>query len=266
MSDLPGTKLLHLPLPLGRQLARPQRGVVEVATLFVLYGLYEVVRGFGSASLEAARAHTAQIVTLERSLGIYGERGVQQLAERVPGLPALLGVAYIALHLVATAAVLVWVYRRHRNRFPVVRTTLIASTAFSLAIYVLYPAAPPRLADLGFADTVTKHAKLNLSSDLLGSLYNPFAAVPSLHFGYALLVGAAVAVLAKRRVWRVLGAAYPLAMLGIIVATGNHFVFDAAAGGAVVVVSWLVARSLVERTRGAGSIAAWAATASARGC
>jgi hypothetical protein len=263
MSDLPGTKLLPLPLPLGRQLVRPHRGVVEVATLLTLYGLYEVVRGFGSASLETARAHTADIVTLERSLGIFGERGVQQLAERVPGLPALLGVAYLTLHIAVTAAVLVWAHRSHRERFPVLRTTLIASTAISLAVYVLYPAAPPRLANLGFADTVTKHAGLNLSSDLLGSLYNPFAAVPSLHFGYALLVGAAVAVLARRRVVRVAGAAYPIAMLVIIVATGNHFLFDAVAGGVVVVAGWLLAHTLVERDHRAGSIAPWAAPATA---
>ena len=263
MSDLPGTKLLPLPLPLGRQLARPHRGVVEVAALFALYGLYEVVRGFGHASLEVAKANTADIVALERSLGVYGELGLQQLAERVPGLPALLGFAYISLHIVVTTAVLVWVYRKRRDSFPIVRTTLIASTALSLAVYVLYPAAPPRLAGLGFADTVTTHAGLNLSSDLLGSLYNPFAAVPSLHFGYALLVGAAVAAFATRRVWRVAGAVYPLAMLGIIVATGNHFLFDAVAGGAVVAIGWLLARLVVEHARRGDSIAPWAATATA---
>jgi hypothetical protein len=262
MSDLPGTTLLPLPLPLGRQLARPHRGVVEVAALFALYGLYEVVRGFGSATLQEARANTTDIVALERSLGVYGERGVQELAERMPGLPALLGVAYITLHIAATAAVLVWVYRRRRDSFPILRTTLIASTAISLAVYVLYPAAPPRLADLGFADTVTTHAGLNLSSDLLGPLYNPFAAVPSLHFGYALLVGVAVAMLAHRRVWRVAGALYPLAMLGIIVATGNHFVFDAAAGGVVVLVGWLAARALLERAQ-ARPAAGWPRRATA---
>ena len=243
MSDLPGLK--RLPFPLKSLLARPHGGVAEVAALFALYGLYEVVRGFGDASLAVARRHAMDIVGLERSLGVYGERGVQQLAERVPGLPALLGVAYIALHILVTAGVLVWVYRRHRDRFPVLRTTLVVSTGLSLAIYVLYPVAPPRLAALGFADTVTTHAGLNLSSDLLGSLYNPFAAVPSLHFGYALLVGAAVAVLARGRAWRLLGAAYPLLMVGIIVATGNHFLFDAVAGGAVVVAGWLVARRLL---------------------
>jgi hypothetical protein len=68
----------------------------------------------------------------------------------------------------------------------------------------------PRLAGIGFDDTVSAHTGLNLSSDLLGAFYNPYAAVPSLHFGYALLVGVALAVLAERRWVRVLGAVYPV--------------------------------------------------------
>ena len=134
--------------------------------------------------------------------------------------------------------------RSRRAHFAVVRTSLIVATAISLVIYVLYPAAPPRLANLGFADTVSTHTGLNLSSDLLGSLYNPIAAVPSLHFGYSLIVGVAVAQLASHRWVRRAGAAYPALMLLIIVATGNHFLFDAAAGGLVVVAGWLVASRL----------------------
>jgi hypothetical protein len=136
------------------------------------------------------------------------------------------------------------VHRRRPQAFPFLRTTLIVSTALALVGYVLYPAAPPRLADLGFADTVTSHTGLDLSSDLLGSLYNPIAAVPSLHFGYSLIVGVALAQLASWRWLRWLGAAYPALMLLIIVATGNHFLFDAAAGAVVVAAGWVVAARL----------------------
>jgi hypothetical protein len=224
---------------------RTHTGIVELAMAVGLYAIYEVVRGFGSTSLAAARLHTADIVALERHLGIFVERAVQQAVERVPAAPMLLGFAYMSLHFGATAVALVWVHRRHRERFALVRTTLVASTAISLVIYVLYPAAPPRLAGIGFADTVTEKAGINMSSDALGSLYNPFAAVPSLHFGYALLVGVTVAVLARRRWLRWIGASYPLFMLFTIVATGNHFIFDAAAGGIVVVIAYLLARALV---------------------
>ncbi len=230
-------------------LSHSHSGLREVGALAGLYAVYEVVRGFGGEDYDAALDHTADIVALERSFGVFGEQAVQRAAESVGFLPALLGAAYILLHFVGTAAVVIWVYRRRRTHFPLLRTTLIAATALALVGYVLYPAAPPRLADLGFADTVSSHTGLNLSSDLLGSLYNPIAAVPSLHFGYALIVGVALAALARHRVVRLIGAAYPLVMLFVIVATGNHFFFDALAGGLVVAAGWLLARAIVQTPR-----------------
>lgn len=231
---------------LRRSLSRRYPGVVELGLAVALYAVYEIVRGFGSTSLPLARAHTDEIVGLERSLHLFVEQSVQNASHAVPGLPPLLGFLYLALHLIGTAVALVWVYRRHPERFAFVRTAIVVATGISLVIYVLYPAAPPRLAGLGFADTVSHSTGLNLSSDLLGSLYNPFAAVPSLHFGYALLIGMAIATYADRRWARIAGALYPALMLFIIVATGNHFLFDAAAGGIVVLASWAIARRLVE--------------------
>jgi PAP2 superfamily len=216
--------------------------------LAALYATYEVVRGAGDTDLTVARDHTADIVSLERTLHAFSERTVQEWSHGVPYLPALLGLAYMSLHFGATALAVRWVYRERREAFPLVRTTLIASTAIALAGYVLYPAAPPRLAGLGFSDTVTRHTGLNLSSDLLGSFYNPVAAVPSLHVGYALIVGASVFALARRRWVRLLGALYPAFMLFDVVATGNHFWFDAAAGAAVVLAGWWIARTLVSKS------------------
>jgi hypothetical protein len=229
-------------LPSFRSLASsPRRGVVEVATLAVLYGIYEAVRGQGHATLALAQGHTDDIVALERSLHLFSERAVQDAADAIPGVPTVLGIAYIALHFVGTAVFLVWLHRRHREHFPVVRNTLIGATGVALAIYILYPVAPPRLAGLGFVDTVTDSAKVNLSSDMLGSLYNPFAAVPSLHFGYALLVGLTIAAVARGRLAKAIGWGYPVVMLLIIVATGNHFFFDAAGGAAAIGIGFLFA-------------------------
>lgn len=220
----------------------PHRGLVEVATLSALYGLYEVIRGQGHATYSAAMAHTEWIVDLERRLHVFGESSVQQASHWLPGLPSILGVAYIALHFLGTAAFLVWVYRRHPERFPLVRNTLIGATAVALVLYIVYPVAPPRLAGLGFIDDVSDSAKVNLSSDLLGSLYNPFAAVPSLHFGYALLVGGTIAAVARSTRMRILGWSYPALMLFVIVATGNHFFFDAAAGALALAAGYVAAR------------------------
>ena len=230
--------------PIQKAAASPHRGLAEVATLAFLYAIYEVVRGQGNATLAAARLHTDWIVDLERHLHLFGERAVQNAADAVPGAPTLLGIAYIALHFLGTGAFLIWLYRRHRERFALVRNVLIAATGIALVLYVVFPVAPPRLANLGFVDTVSHSAKVNLSSDLLGSLYNPFAAVPSLHFGYALLVGLTIATVARGRFARVLGLTYPAVMLFVIVATGNHFFFDAFAGALAIGAGYVVARRI----------------------
>jgi hypothetical protein len=213
--------------------------------LAVLYGVYEIVRGAGTERFEEARANTDSIVALERHLHVFAEHAVQHAAESVAFLPAALGVAYVALHFGGTIAELAWLHRRRPASFPLVRTTLVVATALALVGYRLFPAAPPRLADLGFSDTVSSSTGLNLSSDALGALYNPIAAVPSLHFGYAAIVGASLFALASRRSVRLLGAAYPAVMLLVIVATGNHFFLDAALGGTVALAAWLVTLGLV---------------------
>ncbi len=228
-------------------LSRSHSGTREIAALAALYGLYEVVRGAGGEDVETALRNTSDIVAFEQAVGVYVERGVQEAVEAVPFVPALLGVAYVLLHFLGTGIALVWVHRGHPDRFPLVRTTFVVATGLALVGYVLYPAAPPRLAELGFSDTVTSSTGLDLSSDLLGALYNPFAAVPSLHFGYALIVGAVLVAVSGHRALRFAGALYPGAMLLIIVATGNHFLVDAALGGVVVVLGWLAARHLVAR-------------------
>ena len=228
---------------LRRTVVRPHAGPAELAAIVALYAIYELGRGFGDATLQAARANTARIVELEQSLGVFFEGAVQSWASEIPSLPTFLGLAYVSLHLGATGATMVWLHRRHRERFALVRNALVIATGLSLVAYTVFPAAPPRLAGLGFVDTVTAHTHVNLSSDLLGSLYNPFAAVPSMHFGYALLVGVVLVTTASNRWVRLIGALYPPFMLFDIVATGNHFVFDAAAGGLVTVVSlWAAVR------------------------
>jgi PAP2 superfamily len=78
----------------------------------------------------------------------------------------------------------------------------------------------------------------------VSALYNPYAAVPSMHFGYALVVGAAVAWQARRRLLQLAGLAYPVFVLLVTVATGNHFLLDAAAGAAAVLLAFLATRML----------------------
>ena len=104
-----------------------------------------------------------------------------------------------------------------------------------LPIYALFPCAPPRLADVGLVDTITTQTGLALDSKLRTSFYNPLAAVPSLHAGFALAVSAALAAATSRRSLQVLAWLWAPTIGLAVVATGNHFVFDIAAGAVVTV-------------------------------
>jgi PAP2 superfamily len=164
----------------------------------------------------------------------------------------LLGLSYLTLHLAVTVAVLLWLHHSRPAAFAVVRTTLVLASGLALVGYLLYPTAPPRLAGIGIVDTVSgDHVDLN--TGLVSSLYNPFAAVPSMHVGYALVVGAAVAWQARRRLVRAAGVLYPAFVLLVIVATGNHFLLDAVVGAAVsglaLLGAWVIAVPSAGRLR-----------------
>ena len=207
----------------------------EAILLGAVYLAGELTRGLARGGVEAAERHAASIVAAERRLHVFGEGAVQRAAEHVYGLPALLGYAYLSLHLVGTAGILLWVYRRRPHAYRRLRNALVLANALAVVGYAIFPTAPPRLAGVGVTDTVSSATSVNLGSAFAGAFYNPYAAVPSMHIGFSLLVGAAVWRLARRRVWRLAGAFYPVFVLFVIVATGNHFFLDAVAGAAVAV-------------------------------
>jgi hypothetical protein len=208
--------------------------------------VYEATRGLVAGGAHVALRHAQDVVSLERTLHIFVEDSVQHAALAVPGLIGTFDFVYLTLHLSLTAGLLLWLHRRRPAAYPFVRTTLLLATALAVVGYVLFPTAPPRLSGLGIADTVSG-GHVDLNEGLVSSLYNPFAAVPSLHVGYALIVGASLARYAPRLVARLAGLAYPPFVLLVIVATGNHFFVDAAAGAAVAGVALLAARLLVPR-------------------
>jgi hypothetical protein len=220
----------RLPAAVGR-LARPWP--VVGAHVAGLDHAGELSRGLARGGVADAHRHAAAIVSLERRLHVFGEAAVQRAAGHVAALPELLGYAYLTLHLTVTAAVLVWLYRSRRGAYLRLRNTLAVASALAVAGYALFPTAPPRLAGVGIADTVSSATSVNLGSSLVSALYNPYAAVPSMHVGFAVLVGATVFRLARRPLWRIAGAVYPLLVLFVVVATGNHFFADAAIGVAL---------------------------------
>jgi PAP2 superfamily len=158
---------------------------------------------------------------------------MQDAAHAFPGLIDLLSISYLMFHLAVTVVVLLWLHRRRPAAFPIVRTTLVLSSGLALVGYLVYPTAPPRLSGIGITDTVSG-SHIDLNSGLVSSLYNPYAAVPSMHIGYALVVAASLLRYGRRVAVRVVGALYPQFVLLVVVATDNHFLLDALAGAVVV--------------------------------
>ena len=218
----------------------------EAATALTLYGLYELARGLVVADRAEADAHAHRLVALERPLHLFVESNVQRGVQTLPGLTSLLGVAYLNLHLAVTAGVLLWLHRRRPDGFAFVRTALLLASGLALVGFLVYPTAPPRLAGVGILDTVSgRHVDLNRG--LVSSLYNPYAAIPSMHIGYALIVAAALLRHARRLLVRAIGALYPSFVLLVIVATGNHFLLYAAAGALVAALAAALAALLTRR-------------------
>jgi hypothetical protein len=219
---------------------------IEAAGAVTLYGLYELARGLVGTDTAQADAHAHRLIGLERSLHLFVEANVQRAVQTLPGLTSLLDVAYLTLHLAVTGGVLLWLHRRRPEGFPFVRTALLLASGLALVGFLLYPTAPPRLAGVGIVDTVSgRHVDLNRG--LVSSLYNPYAALPSMHVGYALIVAAGLLRHGRRLHVRALGALYPPFVLLVIVATGNHFFLDAAAGALVAGLAAALAMRLTRR-------------------
>jgi membrane-associated phospholipid phosphatase len=219
---------------------------IEAAGAVTLYGLYELARGLVGTDTAQADAHAHRLIRLERSLHLFVEANVQGAVQTLPGLTSLLDVAYLTLHLAVTGGVLLWLHRRRPEGFPFVRTALLLASGLALVGFLLYPTAPPRLAGVGIVDTVSgRHVDLNRG--LVSSLYNPYAALPSMHVGNALSVAAGLLRHGRRLHVRALGALYPPFVLLVIVATGNHFFLDAAAGALVAGLAAALAMRLTRR-------------------
>jgi hypothetical protein len=205
------------------------------------YLAYRLTRGAADdpAGTAAAFDNARAIIALERELGLFVEPAVQRWAIRT-GVSDALAWAYVNTQTTVTVGALAYVFLRDRARFRRTRDVLLGSFALACAGYALLPTAPPRfLPEWGFTDPVAALERVD-------ALYNPYAAVPSMHVGFAIVVAVPLARLARRRAVAAAWAAYPLLVTLVIVATANHFVLDAVLGAATVALAAAAAR-LVRR-------------------
>src|SRR3954469_7961154 len=206
-----------------------RRAQLQIGLFLLAYLLYSAARWISVGDLGAARAHAAWILHLEDHLGVADEASVQRALSGTWAI-WLLNHLYLAAKLVVVPGALLFPYRRARPVYERLRNTILATWLISIPVYAAFPVAPPRLAGIGLVDTITSQTGFAMDSKLTTTFYNPLAAVPSLHVGFAVAVGIAVAATLRHPVAKAIALLWGPTIGLAVVATGNHFVFDIVAG------------------------------------
>jgi PAP2 superfamily len=234
-----------------RALLARRDGVKQILIVLGALQLYELGRRLIDPDWSAAMANARRVVELERMLALGWEATVQSWFLQLPDLVRALNVFYFVGHFLLTAVFFVWLYRRSHDGFRLFRDAFLVATFVAFLIHWQFPTAPPRLAGVGLLDTLRVFSGIDIGSSATESYYNPVAAVPSLHAGYALGVGIGLWRYARLRGTRVVAVVYPALVVLTIVVTGNHFVLDAIAGMVVILLGFAVAAALRGRQTGA---------------
>lgn len=228
-----------------------KRDIVEGAIIAVAFLLYFWVRGAVVDRPEKAYWHARDVIDAQRWLGIFWEPGWNDWAAGHRAIAQVLNLTYFYLHFPLIIVFGIWAYYYRRDRYTFIRDSFLASGAIALAVYYTYPVAPPRelpnLAPLydpgapayihGFVDTMQQYLGYAYDSQSTAAFVNPYAAMPSLHFGWDLLLGIAIigCFRGTKLAWIAVpvGVFLPVSQIFAITMTANHFLLDAAAGGIV---------------------------------
>ena len=211
------------------RLPRLSRGGAQVALFLLAYLVYSGARYFTIGDLGEATTNAHWIVDLEDNLHV-GIEGAVQTALTGSIVLWILNHVYLAAQLVVLPGALWMLHRKARPAYARLRNTVLATWLLSIPVYGLFPVAPPRLADVGMVDTISSQTGFAMDSSLTTSFYNELAAVPSLHVGFAFAIGIVVASATTNRWLKVAGHLWGPTVALAVVATGNHYVFDIAAG------------------------------------
>jgi hypothetical protein len=216
--------------------AVPRELAVVLAGVVVYFG----VRGLTHSDPATAVRNAARVRDAERALGIGVEDPVQSSAVWSDQVVAVANWVYIWGHWPVISATLLWLVVSHRPVYVRTRDAMVLSGAVGMLVFAIFPVAPPRLAGMGLVDTLTEQSSAYRVLQP-PAFVNQYAAMPSLHVGWDLLIGIAIVTAAARWWVRLVGAVLPLVMVWSVVATANHYVLDVVAGVLLV----MVARSVV---------------------
>jgi hypothetical protein len=221
----------------------------QIALFGGAYYAYRIVRGFvdGQATLAFDNART--LVDAERAMGLFFEPAVQAWTKGQDWLIWAANWMYVNSHFVVTTTFLIWLYIARNHAYYFVRNMFMVAMGLALVGYLAYPTAPPRfLPEWGFTDTVASFVGEGAANSA-NVLYNPYAAVPSMHVAFALMIAIPAAKLVKTPALKVAWGIYPLVVSFVVVATANHFWLDAAFGAIVAAASAYAASAGFARAR-----------------
>ena len=220
-------------------------GKREVAIGLGVYALYLLAanRKRGPEGRARAVANAARILALERRLRIDVEPRLQALLLPHRRLLVLLNLAYVTLNVGLTVGWLMRLYAGRHPEFHRIRRATALTSLGAQPVFVLFPCAPPRGHE-EFVDTIADVSGIDLDSGLVSRLYDPLAAMPSIHVAYAVVTAAGIAGTSRSRTLRALAPAYPPLVALIVFVTANHYVLDAVAGAALGTAALRVARAL----------------------
>lgn len=214
----------------------------ELALVVVAYGLYSLTRDAVPGQRAAAMRRAESVLRTEHSLHIDVELTINHAVDKITPLIVGMNYYYATLHFIITIGVLVWLYVRHPQAYRSARIVLFLATVSSLIGFYFYALAPPRfLADHGFINTVvTHHTWGSWGDSSMDTVSNQYAAMPSDHIAWSGWCAVMIHRYAGHRWIRLAGLAYPLFTLTVIIATGNHFVADAAGGALTLTLAFTI--------------------------
>jgi hypothetical protein len=241
-------------MPQQRRWARASRDFLPVVLALSLCPLAALLTPARGAPLD----RMTDLIDVERSLGLLFEPSLHTWVGSHQPLGNLLDFTYVGVHLPVTLGLLLWVWIARPDAFAFVRNTFVAAQTLCALGYLALPTAPPRMvAGLGYstAPGPGDHGIGRLAQ-------SPYAALPSAHTAFSLIVAGALLYLTASRVVRFAALVYPAAVMFEIYATGNHIWLDSVAGALCAGTGLLIALAIRARQEAPAGQAAPEAAAS----
>ena len=222
----------------------------QIAILALVDLAYELVRGIADGQRSVAIAHGQQVIQFEQSTHTFFEPRLQAFFLQAHWLIEIANQLYLNAQFSIALGFLIWLYLFRNQSYYFVRNMFVVSMGLALIGYTLFPTAPPRMfPEHGFVDTISAFSGVNHNSSIAKIFINPYAAVPSMHCAFALMIGGTGVMVCRNRFARAFWALWPLLIAWVVIVTANHYWTDAVLGWVVAISAALIAARLLARAR-----------------